>query len=116
MKLCRQGQSGIALVKDGESGGYEKPGVDRPAKSAVGPSEFCFPISSGYLDTIFRRARDKCGIKDLHFHDTRRQAATDMAQKLTPYQLARALGHRTLEQIMVYYNEEASDIARKLQQ
>jgi hypothetical protein len=38
-----------------------------------------------------------------------------MAQKLTPYQLARALGHRTLEHIMVYYNEETSEIARKLQ-
>jgi integrase len=75
----------------------------------------CFPISSGYLDTIFRRARDKCGIKDLHFHDTRHQAATDMAKKLTPYQLARALGHRTLGQIMVYYNEDVKDIAGRLQ-
>lgn len=115
LKLCRQGQSGIALVQEGDQAVQERRGRGRPVRSALGASETCFPVSSGYLDTMFRRARDKCGIKDLHFHDTRHQAATDMAQKLTPYQLARALGHRTLEHILVYYNEETSEIARKLQ-
>lgn len=76
--------------------------------------EMCFPLSAGYMDTMFRRARDKCGIKDLHFHDTRHQAATNLAGKLTPYQLTRTLGHRTLEHVMVYYNEDAADIAKKL--
>lgn len=114
LKLCRQGQSGIALVQDGDVPEEKPKGRGRPVRGVVGASELCFPISSGYLDTMFRRARDKCGIKDLHFHDTRHQAATDMAAKLTPYQLARALGHRTLEHIMVYYNEDAADIARRL--
>lgn len=115
LKLCRQGQAGLSLVQDGEDQPEAKRGRGRPVAAAGGASEMCFPLSAGYLDTMFRRARDKCGIKDLHFHDTRHQAATDMAQKLTPYQLARALGHRTLEHIMVYYNEETSEIARKLQ-
>lgn len=115
LRLCRQGQAGIALVSDGVMQAKEKRGPGRPAKNVAGASGECFPLSSGYLDTIFRRARDSCGIVDLHFHDTRHQAATDMAGKLTPYQLARALGHRTLDQVMVYYNEETSEIARKLQ-
>lgn len=116
LKLCRQGQAGLSLVQDGGSQEIVSQGRGRPVGKIVGSSEMCFPISSGYLDTMFRRARDKCGIKDLHFHDTRHQAATDMAKKLSPYQLARALGHSTLEHIMVYYNEDAQDIARKLQQ
>jgi integrase len=112
LKLCKQGQEQGRADLSPES----KRCRGRPAAAARETSaEMCFPISSGYLDTIFRRARDRRGIKDLHFHDTRHQAATDMAQKLTPYQLARALGHRTLEHIMVYYNEETSEIARKLQ-
>ncbi len=116
LKLCRQGQSGFSLVQDGDPQESVPKNRGRPVGKAVGTSETCFPISAGYLDTTYRRARDKCGIKDLHFHDTRHQAATDMSRKLSPYQLARALGHSTLEHIMVYYNEDAQDIARKLQQ
>lgn len=97
----------IRILKLCEQGTLTKKGVTTRA-------ETCFPITSAYLDTVFRRVRDKAGIKDLHFHDTRHQAATNMATKLTPYQLTRVLGHRTLEHVMIYVNEDAAQIADKL--
>lgn len=77
--------------------------------------EMCFPVSSSSLDALFRKARDKAKIVDLTFHDARHQAATTMAavRKLTPYQLALVLGHRTLKHVMIYYNEDIHEIAMK---
>lgn len=73
-----------------------------------------FTVDSGSLSTFFRRARDKAGIEDLHFHDTRHQAITTLAKKLTVIQLARMVGHRDLKSLMIYYNETASELAELL--
>lgn len=73
-----------------------------------------FTVDSGSLSTFFRRARDKVEIKDLHFHDTRHQAITNLAKKLTVIQLARMVGHRDLRSLMIYYNETATELASLL--
>jgi len=73
-----------------------------------------FTVDSGSLSTFFRRARDKAEIEDLHFHDTRHQAITTLAKKLTVIQLARMVGHRDLKSLMIYYNETASELAELL--
>ena len=66
-------------------------------------------------DVLFRRARDACGIADLHFHDARAEALTRMSQKLTPFELARVSGHRDLSILLSrYYRETAEQIALKL--
>ncbi|MDK4685437.1 site-specific integrase [Kingella negevensis] len=41
-----------------------------------------FAFTSQTLDTIFRWARDRCQIQDLHFHDSRREALTRMSKKV----------------------------------
>jgi integrase len=74
----------------------------------------CFTLTSGTRDTLFRRARDACGIVGLTFHDSRALALTRLSKILDPYQLARVAGHRSLDQIMTYYRESAEDIAKKL--
>jgi integrase len=73
-----------------------------------------FTVDSGSLSTLFRRARDNAKIEDLHFHDTRHQAITTLAKKLTVIQLARMVGHRDLKSLMIYYNETASELAELL--
>jgi integrase len=77
-------------------------------------NEYCFPVASGTLDALFRRAREKAGIEDLHFHDSRHQAATNLSRKISVLQLARVLGHRDIKNVMIYYNEDAADIAKRL--
>jgi len=73
-----------------------------------------FTLDSGTRDTLFRRARDACGIVGLTFHDSRALALTRLSKILDPYQLARVAGHSSLDQILVYYRESAEDIAKKL--
>lgn len=70
-----------------------------------------FTVDNESLSTLFRRARIKTGIEDLHFHDTRHQAITNLSKKLTVMQLARMVGHRDLKSLMIYYNETATELA-----
>ena len=60
------------------------------------------------------RCARNVGIVDLHFHDTRHQAITDLAKKLTVLELARMVGHSDLRSLMIYYNETAESLAEKL--
>lgn len=73
-----------------------------------------FEIKSSVVSTLFRRARDRCEIKDLTFHDTRHEACTRLARKLEVLDLARMIGHRDPRSLMIYYNPTASEIASRL--
>lgn len=77
-------------------------------------AETVFTINGATLDVLFRRARDRCKIEGLHFHDSRATACTALAKKLTVMELARMIGHRDPRSLMVYYRETAPEIANKL--
>lgn len=77
-------------------------------------TESVFNLEAGQIDGSFRRAKDRCMIDDLHFHDTRHLAITRLAQKIDVLDLARMIGHRDLKKLMIYYNPTAEDIAKKL--
>jgi integrase len=73
------------------------------------------PVLSGTLDQMFRRAVQEAGVADLHFHDSRREAATVMSKRLSNVlELAAVTGHRSLNTLKIYYRPEASDLADKL--
>ena len=65
-------------------------------------------------DALFRKIVKKAGIEGLTFHDSRHTAITRLAKKLTVLELARMVGHKDLNMLLVYYNESAEEIARKL--
>jgi len=66
------------------------------------------------LDTLFRRVRDRTEIENLRFHDSRNEAITRLAQKLEPLELARMIGHKNLNMLLIYYNQTAEQLAQKL--
>lgn len=66
------------------------------------------------MDALFRKARDKCGIEGVTFHDSRANAATMLSRHLDILELARALGHSDLKKLMIYYRKSAEDIAAGL--
>lgn len=67
------------------------------------------------MDSLFRRARERAGIEDLHFHDSRAEALTRLARKVDVLTLAKISGHRDINLLsQVYYRETASQIARRL--
>lgn len=81
---------------------------------AVDDGQPLFGLADRSRDTLFRKGRDRSGIKDLTFHDTRHEAITRLARKLEPLALARMTGHTNLQELMTYYNESAADIAARL--
>lgn len=84
-----------------------------PITRAAGDAAFGL-ASTQTLDALFRKAKARALICDLHFHDTRHEAITRLAKKLDVLALARTVGHRDLRQLMIYYNESAADLAVRL--
>ena len=73
-----------------------------------------FTVTAASRDALFRKARLKCKIGDLHFHDSRANAITRLATKLDILDLARMIGHRDLKSLQIYYRKTATDIAKSL--
>lgn len=77
-------------------------------------SDILFNISTTQIDALFRKARAKALVEGLTFHDLRHTAITRLAKKLDVLALARMVGHRDLKMLMVYYNETAENLAKRL--
>lgn len=74
-----------------------------------------FGISTANLDAMFRKAKAKVMIDDVHFHDTRHTALTRLASKLDVMTLAKMSGHRDVRVLLnVYYNPKMADFADAL--
>lgn len=75
----------------------------------------CFTLTGASLDALFRKARDKLLIEDLHFHDTRAEALTRLARRVDVMTLARISGHKDLRILMAhYYRETPEQIAARI--
>lgn len=73
-----------------------------------------FTTSQQSSGTIFRRCLQLAGISGMTFHDTRHEALTRLARKLSVLDLARMVGHRDPRSLMIYYNATAEEIAQQL--
>lgn len=73
-----------------------------------------FGLASSTLDALFRKARGNAGVENLVFHDSRHEAITRLAQKLSVLELARMVGHTNVNQLSTYYNETAANLAARL--
>lgn len=73
-----------------------------------------FNVTTAQIDALFRKAKGKALIEDLHFHDTRHLAITRLSRKLDVLALARMVGHRDLRMLLVYFNPTAEDMAGRL--
>ena len=71
-----------------------------------------FQICSDTLDALFRKAKARALIEDLHFHDTRREALTRLADKVDVMTLAKISGHRDLRILQnTYYAPDMANVA-----
>jgi integrase len=74
-----------------------------------------FPITSCALAANFDKAVKRAKLPDLHFHDLRHTAITNMADKLPNLiELAAVSGHKSLKMLQRYYHPDVEDLARKL--
>lgn len=86
----------------------------RIIKQLPSDADTCFDLTSPILDALFRKAKARAMIENMHFHDTRHEAITRLAKKLDVLDLARMVGHRDLRMLMVYYNATAEELAKRL--
>lgn len=74
-------------------------------------------MKSAHLDALWRKNRDRLGLPDVRFHDSRATALTHLARKVDPMTLARISGHADLALLLrTYYRETPEAIARRLAQ
>lgn len=73
-----------------------------------------FNLDAPIRDALFRKARDRAGIPDLHFHDSRAEAIWRLSRKLDVLELARVIGHRDVRSLMIYFQVNADDLADRL--
>lgn len=66
------------------------------------------------VSKCFSDAVKRAGIQDLHYHDSRHEAITRLAQKVGVLDLARIVGTRDLKQLMTYYDATSTEIANRL--
>lgn len=81
---------------------------------AVDEGKPLFALPAASRDALFRKAKEKAGIADLTFHDTRHEAITRLSKKLDVLALARMTGHTNLSELRTYYNESAEELAKRL--
>lgn len=74
----------------------------------------CFMMDDDQRDANWRKWRDKLPLENLNFHDSRSEAIWRLSKKLDVLQLARAIGHRDINSLLIYYRESAEDMAAKL--
>lgn len=73
------------------------------------------PVQPGYFSALFQKAKREVGLNHIRFHDSRREAATTMAPKLSNVlELAAITGHKSLQMLQIYYRPKASDLAARL--
>ncbi len=60
-------------------------------------------------ETSVRGERNDC-----HNHDTRHEGITRLSRRLPILALARAVGHRDLRMLQIYYNESGENLAKML--
>lgn len=72
-----------------------------------------FGLDDKLRDALWRKTRPQAH-KAIHFHDTRSEAIWRLSKKLDVLQLARVIGHRDINSLLIYYDESASDMAQRL--
>lgn len=71
-------------------------------------------LTAGSISALFARLCDEQKIHGLTFHDLRHTAATRLAKKLSLLELCKMFGWKDPRHALIYYNEGAAQIAKKL--
>ena len=74
-----------------------------------------FPLNKSSVSVLFLRAARRAKISDIHFHDLRHMALTNLSVKFTNIlELASISGHRELKMLQRYVHIKAEDLVQKL--
>jgi integrase len=72
-------------------------------------------LRSALLDALWRKACNRAMVVGLHFHDSRREALTRLAERVDVLTLAKISGHKDLRILQaVYYAPDMGEVAKRL--
>jgi integrase len=81
----------------------------------MNPGLTFFTVTEGSTTQLWADARPSAGFgKGVHFRHCRREGIRRLSKRLEILDLARAVGHRDLNSLMIYYQDSASEMAKKL--
>lgn len=114
-----------ARVKKGKNGEPREVPLSRRARAAfrllrwvnppTDPNQLVFGYSDPHsITTAFRRVRKRSGVTPCTFHDIRHLGITQLASKLGPLELAKAVDHKDLKRLLDYFHESAEKLAGRL--
>ena len=94
-----------------EATGFDAWALLQEQKPFSGQSERVFPYNGRSVGTAFRRACRELGIKDLHFHDLRHEAASRLFEaKFSIEQVCLVTGHKDWKMLKRYTNLRPEDL------
>lgn len=113
-EICglREIKGNVAVLEDTKNGTRRE--VPLSAKAVELWNEGPLNLTPKVLDVNWRRLCKMASVEGLHFHDSRHLAATRLAQKLNLLELCKMFGWKDPRHAMVYFNQTASEIAKKL--
>jgi integrase len=76
--------------------------------------DFIFSVSHRKANQVFRGACQSLSIKDLHFHDSRHEATSQLAKIYNVLELAKIIGHRDVQSLMTYYQPTINELVSKM--
>ena len=114
-KGSKSGRSSVAPSRNGPLTGRAQELNEQLLLSAPADQPYFVGLTDSQRDALWSGSVKKAAVVDLHFHDTKHEAATRMAPFLDPLALSHAVGtkyNRLLRE--VYYNENAARSAALL--
>lgn len=76
--------------------------------------QFIFSISQNKLNELFSNTCKALNIQNLHFHDARHEATWRLAQIYGVLDLAKIIGHKDVQTLMVYYHPTIDELVSKM--
>lgn len=89
--------------------------LDQLLSSMPPKQPYIVGVRDSLRDALWRKARDRAGVEDLHFHDAKHEAATRLARHIDVLALSHAIGTKDVKLLRdTYYNNDASRSAALL--
>jgi integrase len=101
----------VASLYDSKNGESRDVPLSEKAVEAWGDG---IELTAGSISAMFAKLCEEAKIEGLTFHDLRHTAATRLAKKLDLFELCRMFGWKDPRHALIYYNETAAQIAKKL--
>lgn len=108
-KASRSGRASVDSSRNVPLTGRAIELLDQLLANMPADQPYIVGINDSQRDALWRKARDQAGVDDLHFHDTKHEAATRLSKFIDVLALSHAIGTKDVRLLRdTYYNDDAT--------